>query len=43
LSAESKVQGRFVATGIRPQFVQRLHTRGIDLNPSMFKRDGGAS
>ena len=43
LSAESKVQGRFVATGIRPQFVQRLHTRGIDLNPSMFKREGGTS
>jgi pilus assembly protein CpaF len=40
LSSDSQVQGRFVATGIRPRFVQRLHTRGIDLNPAMFTLEG---
>ena len=40
LSSDAQVQGRFVATGIRPRFVQRLHTRGIDLNPAMFTLEG---
>ena len=41
LSEASEVQGKFLATGIRPRFVQRLHTRGIDLNPTMFMLEGG--
>ncbi|PUE33332.1 CpaF family protein [Limnohabitans sp. Jir72] len=42
LSSDAQVQGRFVATGIRPRFVQRLHTRGIELNPAMFTLEGAA-
>jgi pilus assembly protein CpaF len=42
LSSDAQVQGRFVATGIRPRFFQRLHTRGIDLNPAMFTSEGVA-
>jgi pilus assembly protein CpaF len=41
LSGESEVKGRFLATGIRPRFVQRLQTRGIELNPAMFMLEGG--
>jgi pilus assembly protein CpaF len=41
LSETSEVLGKFLATGIRPRFVQRLHTRGIDLNPTMFMLEGG--
>jgi len=40
LSSEAQVQGRFVATGIRPRFFQRLHTRGIELDPAMFTIEG---
>ena len=43
LTDEARVQGRFVATGIRPKFFQRLHSRGIDLNPDMFMQVGEVS
>jgi pilus assembly protein CpaF len=36
ISPEGQVQGRFVATGIRPKFVQRLKTRGIQLREDLF-------
>ena len=36
ISAEGQVQGQFVATGIRPKFVQRLKTRGIQLREDLF-------
>jgi hypothetical protein len=42
LSSDAQVQGRFVATGIRPRFFQRLHTRGIELDPAMFTIEGVA-
>jgi pilus assembly protein CpaF len=31
------VQGQFVATGIRPKFMQRLVTRGIALSDKLFE------
>lgn len=37
LAADSAVQGRFVATGIRPKFAQRLSTRGIVLSDDLFE------
>ncbi len=43
LTDGSRVQGRFVATGIRPKFFQRLQSRGIALNPDMFMQGGAAS
>jgi len=36
IAADGQVQGRFVATGIRPKFVQRLKTRGIALRDDLF-------
>ncbi|HEX4870564.1 MAG TPA: CpaF family protein [Moraxellaceae bacterium] len=33
---KGEVQGHFRATGIRPKFIQRLHTRGVDLDDSTF-------
>jgi pilus assembly protein CpaF len=36
IAADGQVQGRFVATGIRPKFVQRLKTRGITLREDLF-------
>ena len=36
ISPEGQVQGRFAATGIRPKFVQRLKTRGIQLREDLF-------
>lgn len=35
-SADGAVQGRFVATGIRPKFYQRLKARGIVLRDDLF-------
>ena len=35
-SADGAVQGRFVATGIRPKFHQRLKARGIVLRDDLF-------
>jgi pilus assembly protein CpaF len=36
LGAEGKVQGRFVATGVRPKVCERLRASGIQLAPEMF-------
>ena len=36
IAADGQVQGRFVASGIRPKFVQRLKTRGIALRDDLF-------
>jgi pilus assembly protein CpaF len=36
IAADGQVQGRFMATGIRPKFVQRLKTRGIALRDDLF-------
>jgi pilus assembly protein CpaF len=37
LNPDGRVQGQFVATGIRPKFVQRLNTRGIALSDTLFE------
>ncbi|MDF2445892.1 MAG: gspE [Moraxellaceae bacterium] len=36
VSAKGEVEGYFRATGIRPKFIQRLHTRGVDLDEAVF-------
>lgn len=36
VAPDGQVQGRFVATGIRPKFMQRLSTRGITLRDDLF-------
>jgi pilus assembly protein CpaF len=36
IAPDGQVEGRFVATGIRPKFVQRLKTRGIALRDDLF-------
>lgn len=36
VNAAGDVQGRFLATGIRPKFEQRLRTRGIKLREDLF-------
>ncbi len=33
-----RAYGRFVATGIRPQFMERLRTAGTELDPGIFER-----
>jgi pilus assembly protein CpaF len=37
LDPDGHVQGQFVATGIRPKFMQRLVTRGIALSDKLFE------
>ena len=37
LNPDGRVQGQFVATGIRPKFAQRLSTRGITLSDTLFE------
>ena len=37
LNPDGRVQGQFVATGIRPKFAQRLSTRGIALSDTLFE------
>lgn len=37
LNPDGRVQGQFVATGIRPKFAQRLITRGIVLSDDLFE------
>jgi pilus assembly protein CpaF len=37
LNPDGRVQGQFVATGIRPKFAQRMLTRGIALNDKLFE------
>ena len=34
--AEGNIHGEFVATGIRPKFMDELETRGIHLSPNLF-------
>ena len=36
VTSSGEVQGRFLATGIRPKFEQRLRTRGINLREDLF-------
>ncbi|MCC2636744.1 MAG: gspE [Moraxellaceae bacterium] len=36
VTEKGEVQGFFRATGIRPKFIQRLHTRGVELDESLF-------
>ncbi len=38
LSPKGKAYGQFVATGIRPSFLDRLKSSGCDLDPSLFER-----
>ncbi len=38
LSESGKAKGQFVATGIRPSFLERLKSTGHELNPEMFTR-----
>jgi pilus assembly protein CpaF len=37
VSSDGRVVGFFAATGIRPNFAERLKARGIDLPPNMFE------
>lgn len=37
IDAEGRVCGQFAATGIRPRFAQRLHSRGITLREDLFE------
>jgi len=37
LDPDGSVQGQFVATGIRPKFMQRLVTRGIAFSDKLFE------
>jgi pilus assembly protein CpaF len=36
VDATGAVQGRFLATGIRPKFEQRLRTRGVNLREDLY-------
>ena len=36
ISQEGKVVGQFEATGVRPQFIERLQIAGVDLPPHLF-------
>ena len=38
ISGTGKARGQFVATGIRPSFLERLKTSGCDVDPSIFQR-----
>ena len=37
IDANGTVLGRFMPTGVRPRFVERLSIRGITLPPSLFE------
>ena len=39
VDSEGIVKGRFEATGIRPRFLEQIHSRGIDLSPDLFRPD----
>ena len=39
IDAEGHVQGTFRATGVRPRFLDRLHSFGVDLPEGMFDPD----
>ncbi len=38
VSADGKAQGHFIASGIRPSFLDRLKTCGCDVDPALFQR-----
>ncbi len=38
MSACGKARGQFVATGIRPSFIDRLKTSGCEVDPAIFQR-----
>jgi len=38
INPSGKAYGQFVATGLRPSFLDRLKYSGVDLDPSMFER-----
>jgi pilus assembly protein CpaF len=39
LTEDKKVQGRFMATGIRPKFMKRLEAMGLKLPSSLFQEN----
>lgn len=36
LAADGSVQGYFSATGVRPRFLERLHSFGVDISDMIF-------
>jgi pilus assembly protein CpaF len=38
VDASGKAHGRFVATGLRPSFLDRLNTHGAHIDPAIFER-----
>ena len=38
IGAAGKAKGQFVATGIRPSFLERLATVGVGIDPDLFTR-----
>ena len=38
VTATGRAQGHFIATGIRPSFLERLKTSGCDVDPGLFQR-----
>jgi len=43
VNSSGAVEGRFLATGIRPRFEQRLRTRGIRLSDDLFNPERNRS
>lgn len=41
VSAEGRVKGRLMPTGIRPRVVERIEHAGVKLPPDLFHRNGG--
>ena len=39
VDADGKVLGEFRATGVRPKFLDAIHTAGIHLSPETFSRE----
>jgi len=38
VTSAGRARGQFIATGIRPSFLERLKTTGCELDPSLFQR-----
>jgi len=38
VTASGRARGQFIATGVRPSFLDRLKTSGCDVDPSLFRR-----
>ena len=36
ITEERKVMGKFAATGVRPKFVEKFKSLGIELSPEIF-------